>query len=138
MYELCCFIGPKLINCPKLSVTCRCWEKNWLSKLISSNVISTTRVYYICFRNSSISLLLVCILILAYETTLKLKRLKHIVQKWKFQQSSTCFWVATHFLLCRLMRSLINQLYGIFGLNIPLLGKSRKCEDHGCVEFTTQ
>ena len=45
-----------------------------------------TRVCYICFRNSSISLLILCILSLAYETTLK-----HIVQMRKFQQSSTFF-----------------------------------------------
>ena len=83
---------------------------------------SLTRVYYICFRNSSISLLLFCILILAYETTLK-----HIVQKRKFQQSSTFFWVGAHFLLFCVMRSLINQLYVIFGLNIPLFGKNRTC-----------
>ena len=81
-----------------------------------------TRVYYICFGNSNISLLLLCILSLAYETTLK-----HIVQKRKFQQSSTFFWVGAHFLLFCVMRSLINQLYVIFGLNILLLGKSRKC-----------
>ena len=91
------------------------FEKNRLSKLIffftksaffdwtvldpfdltapKKHMTSPTRVYYICFRNSSISLLLLCILILAYE----MKHMKHIVQKRKFQQSSTFFWVGAHF-----------------------------------------
>ena len=43
------------------------------------------------------------------------------------------------------MKSLRNQLYVIFGLNVPLLGKNRTClvkshmcgKNHTCLEFTT-